>query len=135
MNNFEAIVKNNPQYVKEVLAHHVFDSELKNAINDNRKSYAWYNDEQKADKDGINFLNKEYIQPALNNVEKIYLYNIIRPFRNKVEYIKKSCWNGKYFIRIALPDGENVDLPYFTNNDMYKGMELDRKYTLKELGI
>ena len=137
MTNFEAFVKNNPQYVKEVLAHHVLlNNDLKKAINDNRKRYVWYNDKYTSDKDGMNFLNKEYVQPVLDVVEKNYLKSIIAPFRHKVMYIEKvSYFPRKYYIRIMLPS-EHISLPYFNANlNMYKGMKTDKKYTLKELGL
>lgn len=76
----------------------------------------------------------------LDEEEKRYLEGVIRPFRNKVAYIKKV---GNFssvekiseeFITIQLKN-EVIDLPYFKSNTMYKCMKLDKKYTLKELGL
>lgn len=137
MTNFEAIVKNNPRFVKEVLAHHEFDSNLKEVINDNHKTYAWYNDKHRADKNSMDFLNAEYVAPVLDSIEKKYLSDVIRPFKHKVKSIRKSRCSGQYFIEInMIQNFDRVCLPYFsTKSGMYKGMELNIPYTLKELGL
>ena len=72
----------------------------------------------------------------LDKVEKRYLRNIIRPFRNKVKYIKLIYKVNKLegFININL-EGEQINLPYFNINSMYKGMEPNKEYSLKELGL
>lgn len=70
----------------------------------------------------------------LDDEERKYLSNVIKPFRHKVEYIiKKDCYPKEY-ISISLPD-ENIGFPYFKKGTMYKGMEANKKYTLKELGL
>ena len=74
----------------------------------------------------------------LDKKEKEYLSAVIRPFRNKVKYIVKwqhdSASTDETFIAILL-NKETILLPYFESNIMYKGMELNKKYTLKELGL
>ncbi len=70
----------------------------------------------------------------LDNAEKEYLSNVIRPFRNKIKYIIKIGSYSGEFISISLPK-DDVDLPFFKKGTMYKGMEEDKKYTLKELGL
>lgn len=72
----------------------------------------------------------------LDKVEKRYLRNIIRPFRNKVKYIKLIHKVNKIegYININLED-EQINLPYFNINSMYKGMEPNKEYNLKELGL
>lgn len=71
----------------------------------------------------------------LDAVEKEYLENVIKPFRNKVEYIsKETSYMDDYYILIDL-DNEDIALPFFKKGTMYKGMEADKKYTLKELGL
>lgn len=69
----------------------------------------------------------------LDKEEKEYLSAVIRPFRNRVEYIQKKDI-GNEFIEIELDD-EFLYLPYFEKYTMYKGMELNKKYTLKELDL
>ena len=85
-------------------------------------------------------------QPILDDIEKKYLGNIIKPFRNKVIGITKYDYstNGEY-IHIKLKRTispvdyfiplECIDLPVFKRGIMYKGMELDREYSLKELEL
>lgn len=77
--------------------------------------------------------------PVLDDVEKRYLKNVIRPFRDKVRFVKKSCnGNGIYYITIELFNFGTCDctfLPYFKDETMYKNMKLDKEYTLEELGI
>lgn len=73
----------------------------------------------------------------LDEEEKEYLSAVIRPFKDRVDYIaKQGC--EKEYIKIELKNEnywEWFSLPYFEKDTMYKGMELDKKYTLKELGL
>lgn len=77
------------------------------------------------------FERKEEI---LDETEKRYLASVIRPFRHKVEAIRKEAGN-KEFILIELKDEASINFPYFKKGTMYKGMKEDKKYTLKELGL
>lgn len=78
------------------------------------------------------FERKEEI---LDEAEKRYLRDVIRPFRNKVKKIEKhQAYSGEY-ISIALKNNEVIAFPYFKINTMYKNMKLFRKYTLSELGL
>lgn len=73
----------------------------------------------------------------LDNTEKRYLKDVIRPFRDRVNNIRKvkSYTNNKSEYIIISIGNENITLPYFEENTMYKGMRLNKEYTLKELGI
>lgn len=73
----------------------------------------------------------------LNDSEKEYLSNLIKPFRDSVTMIKKlfSPTACKYYIQIRYIDDTPTNFPYFTNKDMYKNMEVDRAYTLEELRL
>lgn len=87
--------------------------------------------------------------PILDDVEKEYLSSVIRPFRNRVIYIAKGetvktySPNAKIYecIYIMYKDSSKKQNPFymgfpcFEKGTMYKGMELDKKYTLKELGL
>lgn len=79
------------------------------------------------------FERKEEI---LDEVEKKYLADVVRPFRSKVRSIYKmaSICSNKEFINIQLRD-ENFTLPYFEKGTMYKEMQTRKRYTLEELGI
>lgn len=72
----------------------------------------------------------------LDETEKRYLSSVIRPFRDKIKYIikVKSSYDNNFYIRIVLNNDVST-LPYFKKNTMYKGMKIDKEYTLKELGL
>lgn len=78
----------------------------------------------------------EYIppKPILDDKEKEYLSAVIRPWRNDVRYVAKRSTSTKEYIGIGTFD-DSATLPEFKKGTMYKGMELDREYTLEELGI
>lgn len=73
----------------------------------------------------------------LDETEKKYLKEVIRPFKDKVKCIRKlmSLIKGKEYISIRMEGEAPVDLPYFEKNTMYEGMEASKNYTLKELGL
>lgn len=80
----------------------------------------------------------EYIphKPILDNKEKEYLSFVIRPFRNNVEFIRKQKYDDEEFIFITCKSRfDSFALPLFKKGTMYKGMELNREYTLEELGL
>lgn len=84
-----------------------------------------------------NWLEEEYKPQILDDVENAYLSAVIKPFRGDVEYIEKinhSCLNDKQYLRIELP-GDYCTLPLFEKGTMYKGMEVNKRYTLEELGL
>lgn len=73
----------------------------------------------------------------LDEEEKRYLEEVIRPFRDRVVYISREIevYRKKdVFIHIEL-NSDFIELPYFKANTMYKGMELGKRYTLEELGL
>lgn len=80
----------------------------------------------------------EYKPKILDNTEKRYLSNVIGPFRDKVKNIikiKSIALKDKEYIIIRIINSNNIPLPYFDKNTMYKGMELEKTYTLEELGL
>ena len=78
----------------------------------------------------------EYKPEILDEAEKRYLKDVIRPFRNRIKYICKSVSAfGKYeYIEVNLGN-DTLVLPDFKPNTMYKGMKVDKKYALKELDL
>lgn len=84
-----------------------------------------------------NWLLEEHEEPILDDIEKKYLSNVIKPFRNSVTYISKEKDERKgYYIEIGLIDYDYVFLPYFKESTkMYTDMKLNHKYSLKELGL
>ena len=82
------------------------------------------------------FERKEEKKEILDKTEKRYLAGVIRPFRNKVEFIVKKVSHDKKreYLRIVI--GEDfINLPWFEIDTMYKGMEGNKRYSLKELGL
>ena len=85
--------------------------------------------------ESLEWLNQEYKDPILDDVEREYLSAVIKPFRKKISYIRKSEDLRKKYIKIVLCNGDSMYFPYLANDEMYKGMELGRNYTLEELGL
>lgn len=82
--------------------------------------------------------------PAVLNKEEIkYLKQMIMPFRKQVvAIVKETYYYSKelsYIIRILYKVDDRItsfNLPPFkANADMYKGMEINKPYTLDELGL
>ena len=72
-------------------------------------------------------------KPILDDVEKEYLSNVIKPFRDRVSSISKDA--PLEYITISLDGDDFAFLPNFEEGKMYKGMETNRRYTLEELGL
>lgn len=94
------------------------------------------------------FLNQELeiiTLDILDRKEKEYLQNVIKPFRDRVKSISKQKIYSKYeyiSIRFFVPldisyycSTNYIYLPYFIKGTMYKNMEVDKEYTLEELGL
>lgn len=81
---------------------------------------------------------EEEKKEILDKVEKNYLTNVLKPFRKRVKFIRKieslTFSAEKELLQIQLND-DDIALPYFEKNTMYKGMKLDKDYSLEELGI
>lgn len=81
------------------------------------------------------------MKEILNDAEKRYLGALIKPFRDKVEYICKyedmfaHDWEEYIVISFKNDDYDTIALPNFEEGTMYKGMEEGKLYTLKELGL
>lgn len=80
---------------------------------------------------------KQYlnVKKILDKVEKRYLSDVIRPFRDEVKEITKWQYSGDngYFVKIKFKNNETMNFPSFTDKIMYKGMQADRGYSLEEL--
>lgn len=99
------------------------------------------------------FLGKRQIvkipKQILDEKEKEYLSAVIRPFRDRIIYIAKAetvktySPNAKVYecIYIMYKDSSKkknpfyMGFPCFKKGTMYKGMILDKGYTLEELGL
>lgn len=79
---------------------------------------------------------EEEEEDILDEKEKEYLSNIIKPFRYRVENIEKFDYGfDMESIVIYIKDFAIINLPNFKKNTMYQNMKLDKKYTLEELGL
>lgn len=76
-------------------------------------------------------------EEVLDETEKKYLTEVIRPFRKRIQFIqkKKEITEINPYLRVVFEDNDKLVFPYITDNSMYKGMEVNKKYTLKELGL
>ena len=70
----------------------------------------------------------------LDEKEKEYLRAVIKPFRDRVKYIEKNFDDDREYISINL-NSDWLFFPCFKKGTMYKNMKIDKKYTLKELGL
>ena len=79
-------------------------------------------------------------KPILDEVEKKYLSSMIKPFRKYVKYINKTKYGVNERINICYREYKGkvnlfFSLPSFEKGKMYKGMKVDKRYTLEELGL
>lgn len=90
--------------------------------------------------DAFNWLLQEYKEPILTDEEKIIIKDIIKvlePFGKELSYISKNSYGGDlhtcylYFKY----EGDNSGTPTFDEKVLFKGMKLNKKYTLEELGL
>ena len=81
-------------------------------------------------------LNGEYqiSRPILTEKEKEYLSAVVKPFRDEVKHISKNQYDDEEWIQIRTKQGLAL-LPPFKEGLMYKGMKVDKEYSVKELDI
>lgn len=110
----------------------VFDKVKKNC-DSNIRSCCWTT----YTRDILEWLSQPYKEPILDEVERKYLSDVIRPFREEVDTISKlSNWNDEsQYIYIGMKDRRGSNLPTFPKGTMYKGMIEGMHYSLKELGL
>lgn len=94
---------------------------------------------EKCKKYAMKWLLEECKEPILDDAEKEYLSAVIKPFRKKVKNIVKINLFGspeEQFIRIVIGNLDFINLPNFNKNTgMYRSMEVDKLYSLEELGL
>lgn len=88
----------------------------------------------------VKWLLEEYSEPILDDAERKYLSEIIKPFKiyvTGITKIKDDYEKGKQYISIIVKKytHEYINLPYFEENTMYKGMKENKKYSLEELDL
>ena len=87
----------------------------------------------------LDWMAKPFKGPILNNTEREYLAAVIRPFKEDVctvckKYIQ-SCSGLSYEYIVVKLSSERWGFPKFVEGTMYKSMELDKEYSLEELGL
>lgn len=86
--------------------------------------------------DFMKWLEEECVSKILTDKEKAYLSAVIKPFRDRIEYIEKRCFvSGTEYILISLQNNKTLSFPTFKTGTMYKGMKSRKEYTLEELGL
>ena len=128
----------NLEFYKEEIKELLSDCYLESALN---KLYEQHAHSTISAYDVLEWLCEEHKDFVLNKEEKEYLSDVIRPFRKKVECIvKRDTQDQQYeYISIFYEDVHNSEgiiyLPCFEVGTVYKGMELDKPYTLEELEL
>lgn len=84
-------------------------------------------------------------KPPLTDREREYLKAVVKPFRDRVNYICKGNDdedNAQYILITVKKYGkgnegitEYIDFPYFEEGTMYVNMKVNKNYTLEELGL
>ena len=99
-----------------------------------------------SNRDKVNYLKKQLKQLKeenkkeknkliLDDEEKEYLNAVIRPFKNRISNIVKRNFDSEKSYIVIHINSESFYFPYFKKGTMYEGMEADKQYTLKELGL
>lgn len=88
----------------------------------------------------LEWMSLPYKEPILNDKEREYLSAVIKPFRDEVKFIELPSYDRPNLTYTCIRMYDNcgnkiVRLPIFKRGTMYKGMKLDKNYTLEELGL
>lgn len=101
----------------------------------------------KCKRETIEWLTSEYKEPLLTEKEKGYLKNVIEPLGVEVRYIKKwksiaieenkCCYNIAIAVKHPIMETWERDLMNFavTKEMPFNRLELDKRYSLKDLGL
>lgn len=82
------------------------------------------------------WLMEECKEPILDDVERKYLSSLLKPFKSDVVSINKiKMGKCKAFLFIKVNGYNSFYLPSFESGKMYRNMELNKEYTLEELGL
>lgn len=94
----------------------------------------------------MEWLDQEHVEPILDEAERAYLSAVIKPFRDRVKFLKKYKGDLNFGPKYERICGQvrsewdknlifSFDLVPFRTGTMYKGMEVGREYTIEELGL
>ena len=76
--------------------------------------------------------------PILTEQERNYLSKVIKPFREKILHISKLSSKDGESICIDIRydwEEDSIMLPKFATGTLYKGMEIGKEYSVKDLGL
>ena len=112
----------------------MFDKIKKNYDSNIRSSYG-----QTYADDILDWMAKPFKGPILNDTEREYLAAVIRPFKKNVctvckKYVQ-SCSGLSYEYLVVKLSNERWGFPKSVEGTMYRGLELDKEYSLEELGL
>ena len=93
----------------------------------------------------LTWIDMKHTEQILDEIERQYLSSVIKPFKNRAVFVRKDCHKGldggryeQIVIRVksAMPDSfADIELPFFKEGTMYKGMKIYKEYTMKELEL
>ena len=101
----------------------------------NNRTFTW---EKSLLLDDILTGQRKIIKQILTEKEKEYLLAVIKPFKNKVNYIvKQQGLKDKLSVEfiIIYVDDEKLIVPSYDKGMLYKDMKLMEKYTVEDLGL
>lgn len=112
----------------------VFDKVKKNC-DSNIRSCCWTT----YTRDILDWMSQPYKEPILEEDERNYLSNVIRPFKENVCTVYKRkfySYSGLTYEYIVVKlRNDKWGFPKFVEGTMYKGMEVNKEYSLEELGL
>lgn len=87
----------------------------------------------------IEWLCSEYKEAVLDETERNYLSQVLKPFKLYISTVcKYKCVyqiTDRESIAIRFKNGTSWQFPTFKAGAMYKGMKIHKEYTLEELGL
>ena len=93
----------------------------------------------KCKRETIKWLTSEYEEPILTEEEKVIIKNILKafePFGKELSYITKDHWNCDESCFLNFKCGnDSFGTLTFNSGKLFKGMEINKRYTLGDLGL
>lgn len=126
----------NLEFYKEEITKDLLESNAMHiAVYNAYKTHRGANSKYVAKTTLLDWLCEEHVEPILDDVEKEYLKNVIKPFRENIENIVKwNCNNDLQYLTINL-SSSIIRFPAFKKGTKYKNMELNKNYILEELDL
>lgn len=121
----------------------VIDDPICELHNARTGSYNCDNDCDACKRNVLRWLCQEYVKPILNDSEKIILRDIVKAFEQfgyEIKYIGRYSWSEEendFYLSFQDEHYNELISPtlYNKTSKMFKEMELEKDYTLEELGL